>query len=216
VKHAVGIAQGPLDGYGCHLLESIQCMVERRKGGKTGVAAVQCLEGDAVWNYLDRHAWARNLFELALVRIERREPGEVRDLAKNPAVFLVDYEDGLWVPAFLLTGALKGFSVAVGCEGEQEPISTYMWTPKGDSPHIFYHFVCLVENIEKMFEAGQLPYPIERAQLTSGILDLVLESRFQNHERVMTPQLRIRYQASKKSGYCESGPAYLVDPSLLE
>ncbi|MEZ5366375.1 MAG: hypothetical protein R2748_29565 [Bryobacterales bacterium] len=34
-------------------LESMQCMVERRAGGETGVASVELLEGDAVWRWRD-------------------------------------------------------------------------------------------------------------------------------------------------------------------
>ena len=34
---AVQIGYGPFEGYGFHALEGLQCMVERRKGGETGV-----------------------------------------------------------------------------------------------------------------------------------------------------------------------------------
>ena len=42
---AVQIGYGPFEGYGFHALEGLQCMAERRKGGETGVKAVQCLAG---------------------------------------------------------------------------------------------------------------------------------------------------------------------------
>ena len=50
-----------LDSYGFHALEGLQCMVERRDGGESGIAAVQCLEGDAVWEAGERGLWSREL-----------------------------------------------------------------------------------------------------------------------------------------------------------
>ncbi len=49
LREAVVIGWDGIDVYGFHTLETLQCMVERRVGGETGVAAVTCLEGDAVW-----------------------------------------------------------------------------------------------------------------------------------------------------------------------
>ncbi len=49
IRHAVAIGYSGLEVYGFHMLESLQCMVERRSKGETGVAAVRCLENDAVW-----------------------------------------------------------------------------------------------------------------------------------------------------------------------
>src|SRR5690606_16315262 len=59
MPHAVAVAFGPLESYGFHMLESIQAMLERREGGERGIAAVQCLQGDSVWQFLDRTPWAR-------------------------------------------------------------------------------------------------------------------------------------------------------------
>ena len=53
LTEAVQIGYGPFEGYGFHALEGLQCMVERRKGGETGVKAVQCLQGEAMWKALD-------------------------------------------------------------------------------------------------------------------------------------------------------------------
>ncbi len=48
VKHAVALGWGNRDSYGFHLLETVQCFIERRRGGETGVRSVQALDGDAV------------------------------------------------------------------------------------------------------------------------------------------------------------------------
>jgi hypothetical protein len=87
VRHAVAISYSGLEIYGFHLLESLQCMVERRAGGETGVKQVQCLENEAVWRYLDKTPWAQTLFDQAIARSETRKPGAVRDVAKNPPPF---------------------------------------------------------------------------------------------------------------------------------
>src|SRR5438045_6021577 len=51
----------------------LQCMAERRKGGETGVRAVQGLRGDAVWQAMAAESWAAGgwdprLFEACLSR----------------------------------------------------------------------------------------------------------------------------------------------------
>ena len=50
---AVQVGYGPFEGYGFHALEGLQCMVERRQGGETGVKAVQCLQGEAMLQALE-------------------------------------------------------------------------------------------------------------------------------------------------------------------
>ena len=101
-------------------------------------------------------------------------------------MFVVDYNDGLKAAAFLLTGPVEDFTVAVDVEGQAKPVSTLMNLQNG-RPH--HHFGCLVKNIEKLFETGKPPYPVERTMLTSGILDFALESRFQRYKKLDTPQL---------------------------
>ena len=57
LEEAVCVAYGPVEAYGFHALEVVQCMAERRGDGETGVAAVRCLEGPAVWDALAAGAW---------------------------------------------------------------------------------------------------------------------------------------------------------------
>ena len=63
------LGYGDLDAYGFHTLESMQCMVERRKGGETGIRSVEWLEGPAVWNWRDGAGrWSLPLLEAAFAR----------------------------------------------------------------------------------------------------------------------------------------------------
>jgi hypothetical protein len=57
VQEALAVGYGGIEAYGYHALETLQCMIERRRGGETGVVRVQCLEGDEVWRARDRGEW---------------------------------------------------------------------------------------------------------------------------------------------------------------
>jgi hypothetical protein len=202
-KYAVAISFSGLDIYGFHVLEALQCLTERRKGGETGVKSVQCLEGDACWNFIDQSGWVRRLFDEAIAHSTTRAAGDPKSLAKMPAVFAVDYNDGLKGAAFLLTGLVRDFTAAVDVEGQAKPVSMLM-NLQGGRPH--HHFGCLVKNIEIMFETGRPPYPVERTMLTSGILDFALESRIRGHQKLDTPELaQVRYQTPNESHFCSKG-----------
>lgn len=202
-KYAVAISYSGLDIYGFHVLEALQVMVERRKGGETGVRSVQCLENQDCWTFIEQDGWVKRLFEEALRRSETRRSGDPRQFVQKPAVFVIDYNDGLKAAAFLLTGLVEDFTVAVDVEGHSAPLSTLMKLQPG-KPH--HHFGCLVKNIEKMFETGQPPYPVERTMLTSGILDFALESRIRGYRKLDTLELaKVRYQTPDASHFCVKG-----------
>lgn len=202
-NHAVAISYSGLDIYGFHVLEALQCMVERRSGGETGVRAVQCLQNQDCWNFIENTAWAKQLFEAALSRSNTRKSGNARDLVKEPAAFIIDYNDGLKAAAFLMTGMVEDFTVAVDVDGQSGPLSTLM-NLQNMRPH--HHFGCLVKNIEQMFETGKPPYPVERTLMTSAILDYALESRIQGYRKLETPQLaQVRYQTPNASHFCTKG-----------
>ncbi|HUQ90836.1 MAG TPA: hypothetical protein VM120_04075 [Bryobacteraceae bacterium] len=202
-KHAVAISYSGLDIYGFHVLEALQCMVERRKGGETGVKSVQCLEKEDCWKFIEENGWVKRLFELAIARSKTKKTGDLKALAKTPAVFPIEYNDGLQAAAFLMTGLVEDFTVAVDIEGQSAPLTTLMYLQER-RPH--HHFGCLVKNIEMMFETGKAPYPVERTMLTSGMLDFALESRIRGYKKLETPELaRVRYQTPNASHFCNKG-----------
>lgn len=202
-RYAVGISFSGLDIYGFHLLDALQSIVERRKGGETGVKSVQCLEGEECWRFLEETPWANKLFDEAISHSLTRAEGQMKELVKNPSVFIVEYNDGLKAASFLMTGLVRDFTYAIDIDGRAKPFSVLMRLQAG-RPH--HHFGCLVKNIEKMFETGKPPYPVERTMLASGILDFALESRIQGHRLLNTPELaEVRYQVSDASHFCEKG-----------
>ena len=56
---ALMVGVGGIDAMDFHALEGLQCMVERRRGGETGVKAVQLLQGDAVWKAGDEGRYSK-------------------------------------------------------------------------------------------------------------------------------------------------------------
>src|SRR5205807_6216506 len=104
---AVQVGYGPLEAYGFHALESLQCMVERRKGGESGVRTVQCLQGEEMWRALDDGRWSKSLLEAALALVPAHAPGEYRTptaTTSDAGIFLIEYRDGLKAAVPMMTG----------------------------------------------------------------------------------------------------------------
>jgi hypothetical protein len=61
VHEAVSIGYGGMGSYDFHGLETIQCMVERRKGGETGVEWLQTYRGEGFWTAYQHGVWSQAL-----------------------------------------------------------------------------------------------------------------------------------------------------------
>jgi hypothetical protein len=214
IEDALVAAYGPMEVYGFHALEALQVMMERRKGGETGIKAVTCLTGKDVWKAGDAGQWSWDLLEAALGRSETVAPGDIRDNVGSTAVqsmpatqaiaFLIEYRDGARGTVLLLNGHIQDFCFAASIKGEAKPASCMFHLPP---PPGAKYFDCLVANIERFFETGKPPYPVERTLLTSGTLDHVMESHHRRGARVETPELSITYTAPENSGFCRGGVA---------
>src|SRR5438034_7637354 len=66
IESAVMIGVGGSDAMDFHALEGLQCMVERRRGGESGVKAVQMVQGDDVWKAMDEGRFPKDLLTAAL------------------------------------------------------------------------------------------------------------------------------------------------------
>jgi len=225
IVNALMVGVGGSDPMDYHALEALQCMVERRKGGETGVYAVQMLEGDAVWEAGKERAWSYELLEAALSRSdtpcgltledgrtqdlldtsepEARRPrgtekSKLEKLVDNPSLYLIDYADGLRGTLLMLNGAVRDYCFATRLKGNPVPVSTqFFLTP---TPNVTYS-ACLIAKIEQLFETGVAPYPAERTLLVSGTLESCLTSRLQGQVKLETPHLAVEYRAPAESQY---------------
>ena len=190
VEEALSIGYGGIEAYGYHALETLQCMVERRKGGETGVVSVQCLEGDAVWRARDEGLWSTELATAACDAIQNKPEGRMEDHVKDPAVFLVEYADGLKTATLMLSGYVSDFSYAARVNGKVQGVEFYL---QNEGP--FSHFGYLCRNVQDFFRTKKAPYPPERTLLTTGIIDAAMNSRHEGHRIIETPFLHIAYSS---------------------
>lgn len=191
---AICLGYGDPDAYGFHTLEALQCMLERRSGGETGVKAVEFVTGPGVWPRVSEEGWD-DLVSAAMATIPSAAP---REQAKSPVLFALEYSDGLRAACLLLNGALEDWAFA-GKAGSA--IHACKFGPARKTRPL-PHFDGLAANIEDLFLTGKPAYPAERTLLTTGILAHLFDSKASG-KRVETPELAMRY-AAPKNPYVQS------------
>jgi hypothetical protein len=214
VEEIVCVAMGGVDSYDFHALETIQCMAERRRGGETGVSAVQGLRDEAVWRAMDAGGWAEGgwdprLFEACLCRSQTLAqpetfsdryptPAQVREWVKHPVAYRIEYADGTRATMLLMNGLVGDFTFAARLKGAPEPLSTLFYLPP--NPNVVYS-AALMSKAEETFMTGKTPYPIERTLLTTGVLEACVHSLATDQARAETPHLALRYEVPRESIY---------------
>lgn len=214
VKEAVTICYGGVDSYDFHGLETLQCMLERRAGGETGVEWLQAYRGDRFWQAMKDDVWSKRLFDAALCRSHTLTPArqgfnnvfpgvdDMKRLVKDPVAYQYRHGDGTLATMLLMSGLVRDFNFAANVEGMNKPLSTQMYLPMPDGRTTLANFFSpLVNNAEQMYLTGKAPYPIERTLLTTGLTAAGVDSLFADQTRLQTPHLKIRYQASPQSTF---------------
>jgi hypothetical protein len=214
IKSALMVGVGGSDPMDYHALEAMQCMIERRRGGESGVKAVQMMEGDAVWRAGAEGRWSTDLLISALSRSDTPQgltledgrtqnlvaTGQLQKLVKNPAAYFIEHNDGLKTTLLMLNGAVKDYNFAADVKGVGNISTQFLLTPV---PNVTYS-ACLVSKIEEMFATGKAPYPVERTLIVSGMLESCLDSRLKGQMRLETPHLNVKYQAPAKSQHART------------
>jgi hypothetical protein len=188
---ALSLAHGSIEAYGFHGLEALQCMIERRCGGETGVCAVQAFSGAAAWKAAADGIWSRELLDAALnvLPASKKQTGNVEDMDHDAVVFVVEYRDGFRAATYMSRRFTGEFGFAARICGRAEPVATWMELIKPERDH----FSFLSANIERMFVSGRATYPVERTYLITGVLAYLMDSLFESGRRIETPDLAICY-----------------------
>ena len=190
LKEIVALSFHTLDGYGFHAMEMAQTLAEQRKGGETGIRAVQCLTDAAVWEAAGK-LYDPRLLDAALNRLSRKvtQGKTLRDLVPHPVLFVMDYADGLRVNIFTLNGFVKEWAAAWRyADGK---VQSSLFLVQNGRP--FMQFAYQMKGIEQMILTRQPAWPVERTLMTSGALNALLISKKQGGKRVETPYLTFRY-----------------------
>ncbi|MFN9375273.1 MAG: hypothetical protein ACK6D3_25645 [Planctomycetaceae bacterium] len=217
VDEVLGVSIGSIDSYDFHCLEMMQCLVERRKGGETGVVALQALRGDAVWKAMEATSWGAGgwdpqLFEACLSRTQTLNqpetfshryptPAQIREWVKDPVAYRFEYADGLKATMLLMNGLVGDFNVAVRLKGQTQPLSTLFYLPP--TPNVMYS-AALMSKAEETFLTGKSPYPVERTLLTGGLVEAGCQSLTKGQIRLETPHLAVNYTAPRESTHWRS------------
>jgi hypothetical protein len=177
------------EAFGYHPLEGLQVMMERRKGGETGVKAVQFLEGKEAWEAAKAGKWDRALLEAALSKVPVKGKGKVEEEDAGALVYLIEYRDGLQAAAYLSPRHCQEFAFAGRAKGKAEPLACWYDLPKPQRDHFSFQ----VQAVAQMMVTGKPTYPVERTLLTTGMVDALLTSRLKGHQRIETPELAVKY-----------------------
>jgi hypothetical protein len=190
ITEAVAIGYASLDAYGFHVTEILQCMVERRAGGETGVSSILGLEGADVWAAIDSGKISQKLVEAACDTIKGKAMGSMREIVKTPYAVLVNYSDGTKGTILMLDEYVnQGWAYAADADGETVATEFVL-----DHSMSYSHFSYLALNIQEFMDSGKPPIPIERNLLTSGIIDMGIRS-LAGQKEIQTPFLNIKYSA---------------------
>jgi len=204
----------PFEGMEFDALEAMQCMLERRKGGETGVKAVQLLEGDDVWAAGASGRWSKDVLSSALSRSDAplgltvmdgrqqdmANSGVLPQVVKDPAAYCIEYIDGTRATLLVLNGADRDFTFSARVAGHGFVATQFF---RSNVPHVNYS-AGLTAKVEQMFVTGAAPVPVRRTLLTSGILEAAMTSRSRLNQRLETPHLAVNYQPPAESQYART------------
>lgn len=206
IKNSIVVGNAADEGAIFHCIDVLQAFVDRRKGGETGVKAVQSIRGSETWAWVERNAWAGNLLEAVRKKFDLK-PGHFQE-GRRPNVCVVEYNDG--TNAAVISGAGVGWTYAGEIEGQKDPTIVSMLGWPG--PISQYHAANAHEHwIIQMMLTGKEPFNAERLLLSTGIVNYYMESNWENGRysavgrRIETAFLNIKYRSTHGPLF-ESGP----------
>ena len=134
--------------------------------------------------------------DAALDAIPGKPDGGAREHATEPAAFLVEHRDGLRTTVLMLGGYIETWAYAARVDGQVHG-TCFNLVREGNHAHFGY----LCHNIQRFFLSGVAPYPPDRTLLVTGIVDAVMNSRYEGHRKIETPWLDVAYTSYEEMPY---------------
>ena len=198
IKGSIVVGGASDEGALFHCVDVLQSFVERRKGGETGVKAVQCIRGPETWKWTEANPWAARLLESVRSSFDLK-PGHFQEIAK-PNVCIVEYNDG--TKAAVYSGRGVGWTYAGEIDGRTDPVIISMLGWPG--PFSQYHASNAQPHwITEMMVTGKEPFNAERLLLSTGIVAYNMESNWENGSyspvgrRIETPFMNMTYRSTR-------------------
>ncbi len=213
ITEAISVHGGQLESYGFHGLEVLQSMVETRGDvGETGIARIQVLEGDALFEAARQGRWSMDLAEAAmLAELDRRPRSMKRLLAGHenakPHAILVEYRDGLKAAVLKVGNDSNRWNFACRVAGESRPRATALFNGPWGNRCLFKG---LSHAIQAMFIHGREPYPAERTLLVTGALETAVRSYHSGGKALDTPHLDVAYTPTDVTDFRENGGSWQI------
>jgi len=198
IRNSIMLGGASEEGGIFHCIDVLQAFVERRKGGETGVKAVQSIRGGEIWRWVERNPWAAKLLDSVAASFNFKK-GRFQQHARANAC-IVEYNDG--TKAAVIDARDVGWTYAAEIEGQKEPaiISMLGWP----GPYAQYHASNAQPHwITEMMVTRKEPFNAERLLLSTGITNHYMQSNWENGRysavgrRLETPVLNISYRSTR-------------------
>ncbi|WP_309715694.1 hypothetical protein [Armatimonas sp.] len=190
LDHVIAVGYGGLESYGFHSIETGQNIVEKRRGGETGVKSVQVLSGAAVWEAHNQGRWPKDIADAALASLKKPN-GRPQDFTQDVFAYDIEYRDGQRMTVLMPNGYSQEFAFGYREKGKKEIIAASYFL---DEVPRLKHFSATVRALEEMYLTGKPTAPSARTTLTTGILAYGIDSHFQKGVKLETPDLNISYK----------------------
>jgi hypothetical protein len=182
VRRALIIVQGSFPQAEFDGLEGILPFLQER-GSSEGIRTVQSVRGDNIWKSNATVPWSRPLLAAAVSRSNTIQGDPVKDgrpqdivglglvekLAKDPRAWLLTHSDGAQTGILVLDGALEDYNVALELQ-DGTIFSTQLYRPPRPNQEQFSR---LATKIEEFLLDGKPPWPKERGQFISSVLEMM-------------------------------------------
>lgn len=209
VVEAVSIHGGPIESYDFHGFELLQSIVERRKGGETGLTALRWLTAEQMLEAAKRGEWSLELAAAAM-QAELGPDFNVISLDGPQALrhgLILEYADGLKGVILSVTGGGNRWNVACRLKNQAEPVAINFFPGPWGNRNLFR---ALCHSIQEFFITGRSPYPLDRTLLATGVVDASFKSHVANGQRVETPHLRFAYAYEDFASMREYGKSWEI------